>query len=109
MSRDVGFNAARVLACLSAAPRTMGDIALLTGLPRRRVEEAVEAIRKGGVAPVCSDGRGLWLARDVAEYQANVDGRRRRAVGQLVTVREERRLVRRLLTPGQGRLWERST
>lgn len=99
-------NTARVLAVLDAHPATLRSVGLRADLPRRRVEEAIEAIRKGGFAPVCSGPDGVWIARSVAEYEANVEARRRRALGQLLTVRGERRLVRRLATPGQARLWE---
>ena len=84
-------NVADVLAAIDSRPATLRSIALRTGLPRRRVEEAIESIRKRGLAPVCSGPDGVWLARDVASYAANVDARRR--------------LVRRLSTPGQVSLW----
>lgn len=98
-------NTTRVLAVLDAHPAKLHSVALRSGLPRRRVEEAIEAIRKGGLAPVCSGPEGVWIARDVREYEANVDARRRRFITQALTVRAERRLLRRLLAPGQGRLW----
>lgn len=98
-------NTARVIAAIDERPATLPTIALRAGLPRRRVEEAIEAIRKGGLAPICSGPEGVWIARSVEEYEANVDARRRRAVMQLLTVRGERRLVRRLATPGQATLW----
>ncbi len=103
MRADAG-NTARVLAALDAHPATLRSVALRAGLPRRRVEEAIEAIRKAGTIPVCSDSRGVWIAQSVAEYAANVEARRRRALVQLVTVRGERRLLRRLAQPMT--LWE---
>ena len=58
------------------------------------------------LAPVCSGSgprRGVWLARSVAEYERNVEARPRRALRQLVNVRGERRLLRRLQQPAT--LW----
>ena len=98
-------NVSRVLAAIDERPATIRSVALRAGLPRRRVEEAIEAIRKAGAAPVCSGPEGVWIARSVREYEGNVDARRRRALGQLVTVRGERRLLRRLATPGQATIW----
>ena len=98
-------NVSRVLAAIDERPATIRSVALRAGLPRRRVEEAIEAIRKAGAAPVCSGPEGVWIARSVREYEENVDARRRRALGQLVTVRGERRLLRRLATPGQATIW----
>lgn len=105
MTRDVADHAARVLNVLTAEPTRLADIAHATGLPRRRVEEAIEAIRKAGAAPICSGPDGIWIAHTTVDYAVNVETRRRRAIGQLLTVRGERRLLRRLLVPGQGRLW----
>lgn len=99
-------NTGRVLSVLDGQPATLRSVALRAGLPRRRVEEAIEAIRKAGLVAVCSGPEGVWLARSLSEYEANIRKRRERAIGQLVTVRGERRLLRRLATPGQARLWE---
>lgn len=102
-------NVARVLAVLERWPQHIGRVGVRAGLPRRRVEEAIEAIRREGQALVCSGPEGVWLARSTQEAEANVERRRRRAITQLLTLRGERRLLRRLLRrlamPGQGRLW----
>lgn len=102
--RRSGDNAARVIASLDAEPQTLATVARRAGLPRRRVEEAIEAIRRDGIALVCSGPDGVWLAGSLDEAQANVEARRRRAITQLLTVRGERRLLRRLATP-TGTLW----
>ncbi len=106
MRPDPPEKIALVLGALRQEPATIEDLARITHLRRRRVEEALEAIRRGGLVPVCSGPEGVWVARTVTEYEANVDARRRRFVTQALTVRAERRLLRRLMTPGQGRLWE---
>lgn len=103
MRADPG-NTARVLAALDAQPATIGSVALRAGLPRRRVEEAIEAIRRDGIALVCSGPEGVWLARSTAEAEANIEARRRRVVSQTLTLRGERRLLRRLAQPMT--LWE---
>lgn len=98
-------NTARVLSALDAQPATLRSLAIRTGLPRRRVEEAIEAIRKAGLVAVCSGPEGVWLARSVSEAAENIEARRRRAITQLQTVRAERKLVRRLNAPSPT-LWE---
>ncbi len=97
-------NVSAVLAALDAQPATLRSVALRAGLPRRRVEEAIEAIRRDGIALVCSGPEGVWLARSVSEAAENIEARRRRAITQLQTVRGERRLLRRLAEPLT--LWE---
>lgn len=98
MRRDPS-NTARVIEALDAEPQTLADVARRAGLPRRRVEEAIEAIRTDGIALVCSGPDGVWLARSLEEATDNIEARRRRALRQLVTVRGERRLLRRLERP----------
>lgn len=104
MRHDVD-NAARVLSALDAQPQTIADLARACGLPRRRVEEAIEAVRTDGVALVCSGPEGVWLARSLEEAEANIEARRRRAVRQMLTCRGERRLLRRLEDPDRLTLW----
>ena len=103
--RAAADNVADVLAVLEARPQTIGSIRARTGLATRRIQEAIEAARRTNAAAVCSDGRGYWLARDTDEYRRNVEARRNRIATQAATIRAERRLVRRLMTPGQVPLW----
>ena len=97
-----------VLAALGADPVTIAEIAAATGLYRRRVEEALEAIRARGLAPVCSGPAGVWIAHDLADFEASIDADRRRAVRQLVHVRAMRRLRGRLAAPTE-QLWGKAT
>jgi hypothetical protein len=53
-----------------------------------------------------SGSQGYKLPETLEEYAANVDRRRRRALSQLVTVRGERRYLRRWQSQGQRTLWE---
>ncbi|HVM30749.1 MAG TPA: hypothetical protein VM305_08305 [Candidatus Limnocylindrales bacterium] len=75
--------------------RTKREIADVLGTVPRDVEAEIERLRKSGEAAICSDGSGYWQPLTAAEYADNVQRRRRRAMSQLVTVRGERRLVRR--------------
>ncbi len=93
-----------ILSALSEVPQTIDAIASRTGYTRREVEAILEGLRREGMAPICSGSRGVWLARSVDEYERNVEARRRRAVRQLVNVRGERRLLRRLQQPAT--LWD---
>ena len=97
-----------VLSALGPDPRTIADIAAATGLYRRRVEEALEAIRARGLAPVCSGPAGVWIARDLADFEASIEADRRRAVRQLTTVRAMRRLRGRLAAP-TVELWRKAS
>jgi hypothetical protein len=75
--------------------RTKAQIAADLGIPSRDVEAEIERLRKSSEAAICSDGHGYWRPLSAAEYAENVDRRRRRALSQLVTVRGERRYVKR--------------
>ncbi len=93
-----------VLDAIRTEPGTLGELWAATSIPPREIQAAIEAMRKRGVAPICSGARGYWMARSTDEYAANVEARRRRALVQLLTVRGERRLLRRLRAPMT--LWE---
>lgn len=96
-----GDVAGAVLEVLARAtqPVTIRGLAWEIGVDTRHVQAAIQHIRTIGAAPVCSGAEGYWLAGSVSEYEANVSGRRRRALTQLVTVRGERALLRRLAAP----------
>lgn len=74
--------------------RTKKHIATSLGVSTREVEHEVERLRKSGEAAICSDSLGYWRPLTSAEYEANVDSRRRRAINQMLTVRGERQALR---------------
>ncbi len=97
----------RLRAALSAVHwQTKHELARALGVPVREFEASVEAIRKAGALAVMSGSQGYKLPETLEEYAANVDRRRRRALSQLVTVRGERRYLRRWQSQGQRTLWE---
>jgi biotin operon repressor len=61
----------------------------------RDVEQAIERARKSGSLAIMSGPDGYRLARNPDEYELNVQTRRKRALGQLVTVRGERDYINR--------------
>lgn len=72
------------------------DLARAIGTSTRDVEHEIERLRKAGAVAICSDSQvGYWLPESPEEYAENLAGRRRRAIGQLVTVRGERAALRR--------------
>lgn len=91
-------NATAVLEVLTAkdSPRTIRELAYITGLTRREVEDAIQHLRATSRSPICSDGRGVWIARDREELRdmiARLDGR---CATQHATARGLRRLLERL-------------
>lgn len=75
--------------------KTKAELAAALGTTTRDVESGVEQLRKAGKAPVCSDGRGYWRPMALDEYEKNVAARKRRALNQLLTIRGEKRLIRK--------------
>lgn len=66
--------------------RTIGELAEALNLPRRSIEEAVQAARLEGV-PIVSGSEGLWIASSSHEARSAALALRRRAITQLVTAR----------------------
>lgn len=75
--------------------RTKKHLAALMHCTPREVEFQVEQARKRSELPILSGPDGYRLARNPEEYQLNVERRRKRALGQLVTVRGEREYIRK--------------
>jgi biotin operon repressor len=75
-----------VLATLQAsnAPRTIADLEQATGIPRREVEAALQALRLAG-EPIGSGSRGVWLVRTAQEAREMAQRLRERAETQLAT------------------------
>ena len=99
---------ARVTVVLTERPQRLADLAERAGLSRRETEAAIEAIRKAGLVAICSGQNGVWLARSVDEYEANIMARRRRIASKSRTVRGERALLRRMRghVLAEPSLWE---
>lgn len=78
-----------------AHAKKKAQIALRLGWTTRAVEKAIEEARKSGKAAICSDSEvGYWMASTIPEYRQNIQARQRRALGQLLTVRGEKRALR---------------
>jgi biotin operon repressor len=86
--------------------RTTRDLCDALGVSSRELQLAVEALRQEGSAAICSGSDGYWLPESPVEMAANSDRRHRRSLSQLVTVRGERRYLRRWQSQGQRTLWE---
>ncbi len=93
--RDLTDDEAAVMAVLSQKPLRLVDLQYRTGIEARSIQKAIEDLRHDGMAAICSGGAGYWTPRSAAEYAENIEGRKRRAIHQLLTVRGERRLLRR--------------
>lgn len=86
---------------LTHEPMTKTHLAVLTGLSPREVEQQINQLRHAGVA-IASDGRGYRIPRSSAEYRANIEGRRLRALHQWLTCRAEREGARQMALREQG-------
>ena len=75
--------------------RTIGELAEALNLPRRVIEESVQAARLDGV-PIVSGSEGLWIASTAQEAQQAAQALRRRAITQLVTARALRAAGKRM-------------
>jgi len=93
-----------VLAMLKRGPLTLAELAQANHLPRRAVEEAVQALRLAG-EPIVSDGNGIRYSTDAAEVAACAKALRRRYISQAITARALRRTARRLESAGELTLW----
>lgn len=83
---------------------TIAEIADETGLPRRKVEEAIEELRLAG-EPIVACGRGgVALTADPAELEAYLGQRRHRAASIHRGTLALRTTLRRIQAP-QGTLW----
>lgn len=71
------------------------ELAALLNVPARAVREGIERARNAGELAIMSGQHGYRLASTPEEYAADIDGRRRRAIVQLVNVRGERRHLHR--------------
>jgi biotin operon repressor len=74
---------------------TLAELAAIFRLPRRSVEQAVQALRQQG-EPIVSDGNGIRWTDDPAEVRACADALRRRYISQAITARALKRTARRL-------------
>lgn len=74
---------------------TLAEIAQRTGLPRRAVEEAIEALRLQG-EPIIASAHGVRLSSDAAEIRAYARGRRSRLASIAKGTRSLLRTARRL-------------
>ncbi|MFH0917010.1 MAG: hypothetical protein V1912_11290 [bacterium] len=101
--RDLTDDEAAVMAVLSQKPLRLVDLQYRTGIEARSIQKAIEDLRRESLAAICSGGAGYWTPRTAGDYAGNIDGRRRRAIQQLVNVRGERRLLRRWY--GQLAMW----
>lgn len=90
-------------------PRTIGALAELLHWPRRMVEQAITDLRLQG-KPVCSDGRGVWIATTAEEMAGQAQRLRERAIHQLLTARAVRQTARRMAAAEakvqQTTIWE---
>lgn len=93
-----------VFGALSHKPKRLVDLMYETGREGRAIQQAIEDLRRGGWIAICSGGAGYWLPRTSHDYAINVEGRRRRALHQLLTVRGERALLRRMKQEEAGPL-----
>lgn len=85
-------------------PRTLGAIQEELNVSRRKVEQAVEALRLRGT-PICSGSAGVWLTKDPAQMLANVEALRSRAITVMRGARALRQTARRFARYQQLELW----
>jgi biotin operon repressor len=94
-----------IIQALGALPLTKGDLQLLTGISPRHVERVISHIRREGIALIASGTDGYWLPATLAEAAADIERLRVRALHQLLTVRGQRRLLRRMEAAESLTLW----
>ena len=75
--------------------RTIGELAETLNLPRRVIEESVQAARLDGV-PIVSGSEGLWISDSPEEVAQAAESLRKRLVTQYATVRALRATARRM-------------
>ena len=88
-----------------AHARTIGELAETLNVPRREIEQSVQAARLDGI-PVVSGSEGLWIASTPQEALEAAQALRRRAITQLVTARALRAAGKRMAAIRQQTLWE---
>lgn len=86
--------------------RTIGHLAEVAGVPRREVEQAIQAARLDGI-PLVTGDRGVWRTESPAEARQMAERLRYRLVNQYRTVRALRATARRMEQQHveQGTLW----
>jgi biotin operon repressor len=95
----------RVLAALAHGRwQTLGDLGIVLGLPRRAIEEAVEALRLEG-QPVIGGNEGVKLTRDPLELEAYLSQRRYRTAAIHRGTMALRRTLREMRHGAQVELW----
>jgi hypothetical protein len=89
---------AAVLDALVAAtePLHLPDLAAAADVEEREAQAAIQHLRTAEIAPVCSSGRGYWLARSVSELRADIERGDRRLRTMHATRSGQKRLLRRL-------------
>ena len=87
-----------------ANAQTIGQLADLTLLTRRQVEQALEELVSGGSHPIVAGPWGVYLTADPAELDAYADALLRRARSQYRRVRGVRRCARAMRQPRT--LWD---
>ena len=80
---------------LRMAPATIADLALMIGVSRREIEEAVESLRLQG-EPIIAGNDGLRLTEDPDELAKYVEARRRRLVSVYKGTRALRSTLRHM-------------
>lgn len=77
-------------------PITIADLSASLGIPRRDVEAAIQHLRRASEGAVCSDKRGVWLARDREELRDMVSRLWSRIYEQMATARGLAELLERI-------------
>ena len=85
--------------------RTIGELAETLNVPRRAIEESIQAARLDHV-PIVSGSEGVWIASSAQEALEAAQALRRRAITQLITARALRHAGRRMAAVRQATLWE---
>jgi len=84
------------------AAQTYDALSVRLGLPRREIEEAVEGMRRDGVA-ICTSSsgkhRGVWLTSDPDEVREQYRRLRQRAIHQLANLRRMLRTAEAMERP----------
>ena len=75
--------------------RTIGELAETLNVPRRVIEESIQAARLDRV-PIVSGSEGVWLTNDPDELLRAAESLRKRLVTQYATVRAMRATARRM-------------
>ena len=94
-----------LLAKHTPAHLSQPDIAYMTGVPLRRVQEAIRSLVLAGHA-VCSDDAGHWLAQRAAEAYEDAERLEGRIRAQAERVRAQKANADRMAARENGTLWE---